>query len=1072
MSVSNFNFLATEFPALAEAAQRAERYVHSDARVACISGRFALERAVQWLYESDKRLTLPYDTNLGALLHEPSFQQVIPTGLFHKMRVIQKAGNLAARSQRMIKQWDALQVVKELHHVLYWLARTYHRQPLEMEVEFDPNLLPSPETAPRPPSEAEQQTIAAQLADKARELKEREEQFEAMEAEITALQTQVAAARERNEAKADTHDYSEAETRHYLIDLDLKRSGWALDQVRDREYEVSGMPNNQGIGFVDYVFWGDNGMPLAVVEAKRTTSDAAQGRQQAKLYADCLEKMTGRRPVIYYSNGYQTHLWDDDFYPPRPVSGYHTRDELELMIQRRTTRLPVKDAQINEEIVERYYQKRAIKALAESFSQKQRKGLLVMATGTGKTRTAIALVDLLQRSNWVKRALFLADRVSLVRQAVNAFKTHLPGANAVNLVTEKDKDGRVYVCTYPTVMGLIDETKDGVARFGPGFFDLVIIDEAHRSVYQKYGAIFSYFDSLLLGLTATPRDQIDRNTYDLFDLESGVPTDAYELNQGVHDGYLVPPKATQVDLKFPRDGIHYDELTPEEQEEWESLDWGDRGDGDQVPRQVNAAAINQWLFNKSTVDQVLRVLMEEGHKVEGGDRLAKTIIFARNHDHATFIEERFDRHYPHLKGSFARVIDNKTKYVQSLIDDFSQKDGPPHIAISVDMLDTGIDVPEVANLVFFKPVYSKIKFWQMIGRGTRLCPNMFGPGMDKTDFRVFDFCFNFAFFKENPDGIEANDSEPLGKRLFKHRLQLVRHFSGNSCDHAGADELRTSLVRQLHTEVAAMPHENFLVRMHFEPVERFQRPENWRELEDDDFETLASEVAGLPTTLPAEKLEAKMFDLRCLRMQLALVEDNRRLFEAERTRVVDMAMELEAKATIPAVKEQLEYLQALQTVEFWEGVGLPQLEELRKRLRGLASLIDEGRLGSVYTNFEDELVGMTAMETVPMPKMTSAQFEKKVQEYLKGHLDHVAVQKLRMNEPLTPTDLQSLETVLTDIGAEDGPKLLKHLMERQETPQPALFREDVGRDEPLSRSKALQYLPGRPHAHHGSNPLY
>ena len=384
-------------------------------------------------------------------------------------------------------------------------------------------------------------------------------------------------------------------------------------------------------------------------------------------------------------------------------------------------------------------------------------------------------MDLLQRAGWVKRALFLADRVSLVNQAVGAFKAHLPQSSPVNLVTEKNATGRVYVCTYPTMMGLIDETTGSEARFSVGHFDLVIIDEAHRSVYQKYGAIFRYFDSLLVGLTATPREQVDRNTYALFDLEPGVPTDAYELETAVADGFLVPPRVQQVDLKFPREGIDYDSLSDEEQEQWESLDWGDDAGESSLPDKVNAAAINSWLFNKDTVDKVLQHLMEHGHTVEGGDRLAKTILFARNHTHAQFIEERFNHHYPQHKGSFARIIDHYATYPQSLLDDFAQKDTTPHIAISVDMLDTGIDIPEVANLVFFKPVYSKIKFWQMIGRGTRLCPDLFGPDDGKQDFRVFDFCFNFDFFGENPEGIEGLGVVPLGTRLFRSRVQLLTH---------------------------------------------------------------------------------------------------------------------------------------------------------------------------------------------------------------------------------------------------------------------------------------------------------
>ena len=476
--------------------------------------------------------------------------------------------------------------------------------------------------------------------------------------------------------------------------------------------------------------------------------DARVGQQQAKLYADCLEKQFGQRPVIFYTNGYEHWLWDDTRYPPRSVQGFLTKDELQLAIQRRTLRKPLGAEEIDGAIVERFYQTRAIRRVAEAFEKDhQRKALLVMATGAGKTRTVIALADLLMRANWAKRVLFLADRVALVRQAVNAFKRHLPSSAPVNLVTEKDGQGRVYVSTYPTMMNLIDDTADGKRRFGVGHFDLVVIDEAHRSVYRKYGAIFDYFDSLLVGLTATPKDEVDRDTYRLFELQRGVPTDAYGLDEAVKDGYLVPPRAVSVPLKFIRQGMRYDDLSEDEKEQWDAIEWDEDGN---VPSQVDPPAINKWLFNADTVDKVLEHLMTHGLKVAAGDRLGKTIIFAKNHDHAQFIAQRFDANYPHLKGSFARVIDFKTDYAQSLIEDFCQADKAPHIAISVDMLDTGIDVPEVVNLVFFKIVRSKTKFWQMLGRGTRLCPDLFGPGQNKEFFYVFDFCQNFEFFNQNP----------------------------------------------------------------------------------------------------------------------------------------------------------------------------------------------------------------------------------------------------------------------------------------------------------------------------------
>lgn len=407
-----------------------------------------------------------------------------------------------------------------------------------------------PDKAADPVSAKQLEALEKQIEAQNKEALQRPQEKDAVDEQLRAVQEELAAIKAENEKKEDVHDYAEAETRKYLIDVDLKRAGWPLDGPHDLEYKVTGVPNGSGDGYIDYVLRDDDGLPLAVVEAKRTTADPRKGKQQAKLYADCLEKMHGRRPLIFYTNGYETWLWDDLNYPERQVAGFYKKEELQRLITRRETRKDLSVPMINEAIVERYYQKRALGSLFESFAQGQRKGLLVMATGTGKTRTAIALVDVLQRANWAKRVLFLADRISLVNQAANAFKKHLPDASPVNLVTEKGKEGRVYVSTYPTMMGLIDETSGGVSRFGVGHFDLVAIDEAHRSVYQKYQAIFDYFDSLLIGLTATPRDQVDKNTYELFDLEPGVPTDAYELETAVRDGFLVPPRVEQVDMSF------------------------------------------------------------------------------------------------------------------------------------------------------------------------------------------------------------------------------------------------------------------------------------------------------------------------------------------------------------------------------------------------------------------------------------------------------------------------------------------------------------------------------------------
>ena len=1046
--MSNFAFMPTSLRGITDSARKAEGHIMGDARSACFYARRSLEGIVHWLYRHDAHLRLPYDESLGALLHEPEFRVRVGETVFQKIRLIQKQGNQAVHAQRLVRQYDAMQVVKELHHVCYWLTRTYMPDAAAQAKPWDQSLVPpAPGTEQTIPRER-LETLEQELAEKNAAALKHQEERDALDEELQTLRAQLEAVRAKQEAQPDTHDYSEAETRRYIIDVDLRRAGWALDKERDTEFKVTGMPNTPSVGYVDYVLWGDDGKPLGLVEAKKTTVNAEKGQQQAKLYADCLEQMYGQRPVIFYSNGYTTRIWDDRMYPPREVAGYYTKDELELLIRRRTQRHALDTREIKDDIAGRYFQKRAIGRLFEQFSHSQRKGLLVMATGTGKTRTAIALVDALQRAGWAKRVLFLADRVSLCKQACKAFNKHLPSSKPVNLVTEKHTESRVYVSTYGTMMGLINEgrsTSDEV-RFGVGHFDLIIIDEAHRSVYNKYGAIFRYFDSLLLGLTATPREEIDKNTYDLFELEPGVPTDAYELTTAVRDEFLVPPKVQQVDLKFPREGIDYDELSEEEKEQWEGLDWGDDSPTGAVPDRVNAPAINNWLFNKNTVDLVLKHLMEHGHKVRGGDRLAKTIIFARNSDHADFIAKRFDHHYPQYKGHFTRVVGHHLTYSQSLIDAFYIKDSDPHIAISVDMLDTGIDVPEVANLVFFKPVYSKIKFWQMIGRGTRLCPDLFGPREDKKDFRVFDFCFNFDFFNENPDGIKGSDSAPLGVRLFRARVELLGHVS--RVPELDADGIvRDALIATLKAEVAAMNRDNFIVRERLELVERFQKPEVWESLSDDDREDLSRYLAELPSELANDDVEARMFDLTALRMQLALSIGDDGAFENGRNKVVEIAMLLEEKATVPAVRAEVEYISSIQRDEFWEDLSLEMLEELRLRLRGLVQFLDKKRRRIVYTDFQDELVGMREAEGIDMPKMTGPQYEKKVREYLKNHAMDIAIHRLRNNEPLTQADLVGLQRALIEIGAEEGDELLEGLLARSGSPSlPHFVRSLVGLD--------------------------
>jgi type I restriction enzyme R subunit len=1020
--MSQFAFLSAEFPEVFAHASKAESLALADARAACFYARLALEVAVGWLYDHDSSLRDPYETTLSARIHEGTFRQLVGNGLVAKSRIIKDLGNVAVHETRSVPLDKAVTALRELFHFAYWLTRTYARkQKPNLGLSFSPQALPHTTQVPvatlKQLQEAEQRyTESVRAREEAEQAKlASETQRATLEAEIARLRAEIAAAKKANTAAADTHDYNEAATRDAFIDLLLGEAGWTLSNPgKDTEFPVTGMPNRTGEGFVDYVLWGDDGKPLGLVEAKRTRRDARVGQQQAKLYADCLEKQFGQRPVIFYTNGYEHWLWDDARYPPRTVQGFLTKDELELAIQRRATRKPLAAEEIDPAIVERFYQTRAIRRVSEAFEKgHQNKTLLVMATGAGKTRTVIALSDLLMRANWVRRVLFLADRVALVRQAVNGFKRHLPSSPPVNLVTEKDAQGRVYVSTYPTMMGLIDETAEGKRRFGVGHFDLVVIDEAHRSVYRKYGAIFDYFDSLLVGLTATPKDEVDRDTYRLFDLQRGVPTDAYGLDEAVRDGYLVPPRAVSVPLRFVREGIRYDDLPEEEKEQWDAIEWDETGT---VPAQVEAPAINKWLFNADTVDKVLEHLMTHGLKVAAGDRLGKTIIFAKNHDHAQFIAERFDINYPHLKGSFARVIDFKTEYAQSLLDDFCLADKAPHIAISVDMLDTGIDVPEVVNLVFFKIVRSKTKFWQMLGRGTRLCPDLFGPGVHKECFYVFDFCQNFEFFNQHPQTTEGTVADSLGKRLFTQRVDLLGEIDERVESDEQLQTLRADTAKRLRDEVAAMSLDNFIVRPKRLLVEHYAQEGAWEKLSDTERMELVSEVAGLPSGLRDDDFDARQFDLLLLKAQLALLRADH-AFERLRKKIVAIASLLEELQNIPMVAAEMELILDLQTDEYWQDITVPMLETVRRRLRALVKLIEVRRRAIIFSDFEDEIGAGTEIEVTGVPVGTDMdRFRAKARQFLKANENHIAILKLRRNEPLTESDLSELERMFVEAG--------------------------------------------------------
>lgn len=1040
--MSNFAFLADEFPEIFALAREAERQGAGAPGAAAIYARKSVEVLVKWLYKHDRSLKFPYEETLAALTHEPSFKALVGDTIFTKIRLVTKVGNRAAHEAREVEAGLVRQAVEDLFHISFWLAATYGRTSRPAAgLAFDPSELSRRDDVLKR-SFAQLQQLNADLAARDQSIAELVRRDAERDAELSALRAELEADKRANQASPIVHDANEAATRDTYIDLLLAEAGWPLSDPQDREFPIEGMPSGTGIGYADYVLWGDDGMPLAVIEAKRTRRSPAEGQQQAKLYADGLEARHGQRPVIFLTNGYEHWIWDDTQYPRREIQGFLKKDELALMIERRNSRRPLVDAEINSRIANRPYQHRAIRRAAQSFERDhQRKALLVMATGSGKTRTVIALVDLLMKANWAKRVLFLCDRQALVRQAANAFKTHLPDAATVNLLDDRAGQGRVYVSTYPTMMNLIDQRREDGRKFGVGHFDLVIIDEAHRSVYQRYGAIFDYFDSLLVGLTATPRDEIDRNTYGLFQLEDGVPTDYYSLEQAVADEWLVPPETVSVPLKFQREGIRYDQLSPEEKDQWDMLEW----DEDEIPDSVDAQAVNRWLFNADTIDKVLAHVMTHGLKVEGGDRLGKTIIFAKNQAHAEFIEERFNANYPALAGHFARVITFKTEYAQSLIDDFSVPDKAPHIAISVDMLDTGIDVPEVVNLVLFKLIRSKTKFWQILGRGTRLCEDLFGPGRDKECFYVFDFCQNLEYFSQAIRPTEGATGKSLSQRLFEARLDLVLALdekarvnrlgasedgepfldADNAVPAPASDEdVRLQALAALRDYVAGMDVDNFVVRPHRRSVEKWQQAEAWTGLDAGMRDELVNEVADLPTDRRLGNEAAKRFDLLMLNLQVTLLKASRS-FDRYRQQLILIAQALEEQLAIPVAAAQQQLILDIQGEIWWVGVTVPLLEVVRLRLRNLVQHIAGTRGSLVYSDFADEVGTGTAIDLPQIGAVDFARFKRKARHFLLEHRDNLTLQKLRRGLPLTQMGLDQLADLLLSAGVGDRAQIEK-----------------------------------------------
>ena len=684
---TNFDFLLkdSQFEPFSDAAVATEKVLPISPALCATACRRALEFAVKWVYSVDGSLRKPYEDKLVTLISTEDFRDLLPTGMMAKLDYLRKVGNNATHNSKGVSRDQAVLALENLHSFMDFIAYCYSTD--YTETSFDKSLLEA---------KGDFRTKALPAVE--------EVSFQALLEENFPKRGKLTAKRAEQLKRGYTvrpMDLTEAETRKAYIDVMLQDAGWERGTNWVDEYPIDEMPNKSGKGAADYVLLGDNGLPLAVIEAKRTSVNVEKGRQQAVLYADFLEKKQGQRPVIFMTNGYETRIWNDQYYPERPVSGIYSKRDLEKEFNKMKDRASLKAVRVNDVISNRHYQKEAIQSVCDSFDQRnRRKALLVMATGSGKTRTVISLVDVLIRHGWVKNLLFLADRNALVTQAKRAFHNLLPTLSLCNLTEGKEEaSARGVFSTYQTMMNCIDTTRDEQDQrlFTPGHFDLIIVDEAHRSIYNKYKDIFTYFDALLVGLTATPKDEIDKNTYDIFDLESGVPTYGYELSQAVEGKFLVNFRSIETELKFMTEGISYDDLSSEEKEEYENTFTDEDGN---IPEAIEPSALNQWIFNKDTIKKALNTLMTHGQRVEFGEKIGKTIIFAKNHNHAEKILEVWNQEYPNYPPHYAMVIDNYINYAQSLIDDFSDKNKMPQIAISVDMLDTGIDVPEILNLVF------------------------------------------------------------------------------------------------------------------------------------------------------------------------------------------------------------------------------------------------------------------------------------------------------------------------------------------------------------------------------------
>ena len=1038
MQSINFEILRPSNPILADLGGFAEQYCWPDPSSSLVKLRSYIETMISNLYAA-YGLPKPWQPTLNDLINNQSFRDVVPAVILEKFHAIRYHGNKAAHGETQ-SQEKARFLLKEAFDLGCWYFITQCGGNKADCPQFQE--MPAPKTGDLEWSAGkEKKAVLEKLAVQEARMQALLQELEAKQAALQVAQKQAAGLQSIAQAgkqAADALSFDEATTRLRLIDSMLAEAGWNVGangsntEFVVQEEEVKYQPTETGVGYADYVLKDDNGLPLAVVEAKKTAKDANIGRKQAQLYAEGLEKMHGQRPVIFYTNGFDIWMWDDKGgYPPRKLYGFYSKDSLQYLVNhQRASRKQLDSVAPNPAIAGRLYQLEAIKRVAEKFSSGYRRSLIVQATGTGKTRVAISLVDLLLRAGWVKRVLFLCDRKELRKQAKNVFNEFInEPMTIVRAGTAKDRTKRIYLATYPAMMKIFQ-------TFDVGFFDLIIADESHRSIYNRYRDLFLYFDSLQVGLTATPVDYINRNTFKLFDCEEQDPTAYYPLERAVEEGYLVPYEVYTHTTNFLRSGIKYSQLTDEQRQQLE-----DNGE-DPEAFDYDAAEVDKQIFNKETNRAILRNLMEHGIRDASGQQVGKTIIFARSHQHAVLLSQLFDELYPQYGGNFCQVIDNYDPRAEQLIDDFKGEGGNKEltIAISVDMLDTGIDVPEIVNLVFAKPVKSKVKFWQMIGRGTRLCKDLFGLGRHKTVFRIFDHWGNFEYFDQNRPEAEPTKSKPLMQRVFEARIELAETALAKA--ELGIFEQAVSLIAK---DLASLPEQTIAVREKWQEKRSVSRPEVLNQFAPATVQLLKREMAPLMQWVPIrDHVDSYEFDLLVATMQLEMLRGSGRFDDLKGDLINQVALLM---MHLNPVRAKAETIKKVQQTAFWEGVTNPALEEVRQELRGIMHHRQQGGGDPSLPKVVDVADGEIEFHQrkANLKEVDMAAYKRRVEEALRDMFtSNPTLQKIRAGEPVTDRDLNALTSmVLTQHPGVDL-ELLKEFYADTATPLDFIIRSLIG----------------------------